>query len=254
MAKMSADEFKMLLIMSYDQQEYDSWEAFPNLIRGAVTMDRDDGYSLSFQEEYRSLIAANDVKGLTETLIAHQMDNYILGSIAAYQMGLPKSLPLIPYAAENKRLYEGWHGEISNLRTLMLFGFDIDAQMVESGNTALHAMCGLRWGKGVHNRAISLLLEAGADCNLKNNSGDTPLTYLAGSYPWTTEVHSAFTGMLEHGADPLIPANDGKTAMDLLRDNQSERDPNPGRLSLIEALELKQMVAEKRKASSIPRL
>lgn len=254
MAEMDSDKFKMLLLMADEQEQYQSWEGFSKLISGAVNMDKADGYSIAFQREYEDLLEAKDVKGLLNTLIAHQMDNYILGSFAAFHLELPKNLPLIPYAAENKRLYEGWHGEIANLRTLMLFGFDIDAVTGDTGNTALHAMCGLQWGKGVHSRAINLLLDAGADCNIKNYGGDTPLTYLAGSFPWTKEVHMAFAAMLDHGADPHIASEDGKAAIDVLMETQATQDQSPARQSVIEGIELQGFIAKAKPARSAPRL
>lgn len=236
--EISADEFKTLLLMSWDNPDYESWEGFEKLCQGALNMNARNGYTKDFEEEYMELLEAQDFPALMSRLYAHQLDNYIFGSIAAFKVQVPKEIPLVAWAAENKRQYQGWHGECSNLRFLLLAGYDVDAQDPDSGNTALHAMCGLRWGPGVHIRAIQYLLDSGADCNIKNKSGDTALTYLAGSYPWTDNAHNAFGMLLKDGGNPFIESNDGKTAFDLLKDNQSNQDKSPSRAAVIDWIEL----------------
>lgn len=254
MGSWDADKFTTLLLMADEHLEYRSWDGFEKLIKGAINLDEAEGFSKPFMDRYIALMKGGDNDAVMQALIADQMDNYILGSFAAHRLGLTKELPLIAYAAKNKQLFEGWHGEVSNLRCLMLFGFDVDATVIESGNTALHLMCGLKWGPGVHERAIELLLDAGADCNIKNKNGDTPLTYLAGSFPWTDAVHKTFNNMLSHGANPLIPANDGKNALDILKDNQKNQDKSGGRISVIELIELSDVAAKPKPVRLAPRL
>lgn len=176
--------------------------------------------------------------GLSDKICGDQLDNYILGSFAIYLMGVPPQLPVIAYAAGNKQSFEGWHGEIANLRALILFGYDVDAA-IEDGRTALHLMSSLRWGKGVHLRAIKALLEAGANPNIRNVVGDSAFTFLCGSFPWTSEAHEAALMMLEHGADAHLPADDGSTGVSLLRANQAAKDQSLARQALIEMIELR---------------
>ena len=236
--EISSDEFKMLLISSGENPDYASWDGFTKLIQGAINMNSRMKFNKDFVDEYSEWIDADDLPGLTRALRMHQMDNYIFASLAAFTVEIPKSVPLVAWAAENKRLYPGWHGECVNLRTLLLMGYDVDAQDPASGNTALHCMCALQWGPGVHLQAIGYLLNSEADCNIKNMNGDTPVTYLAGAFPWSDDVHNAFGLLLKGGGNPFIPSNDGKTAMDLLRDNQRDHDQSPNRAAVIEYLEM----------------
>ena len=240
------DEFKMMLIRADLQEEYQTWEGWQRMISGALNLCGQHGFAEAFVQEYEALVDADDRVGLMEKVFADQMDNYILGSLALHILDVPRELPVIAYAAENKRLYEGWHGEIANLRALIIMGFDVDGTALESGNTALHAMCGLRWGKGVHLRGIQALLEGGANPNIQNNGGDSAFTYLCGSHPWTKEVHQAASLLLDHGADAHLAANDGSTGFSLLQANQKNQDQSPARQSLIDELELRKLVARPR--------
>lgn len=254
MSDLDAGQFKLLLIQSDLQEQYAGWEGFSKLISGAVQMDKNEGFSGDFQRDYAELLNAGDMQGLMQRLIFDQMDNYILGSMAAFQLDLPKVLPLVPFAAENKMLYEGLRGEISNLRMLLLMGFDANAANPGTGNTALHSMCNLKWGKGIHNRAIECLLQSGASPNSQNNSGDTPFVYLCGSYPWTPECHKAAAAMLEFGADPYISSKDGSTGLSLLQANQTNQDESPARQALIDVIELQGTIKTPPKQRSAPTL
>ena len=236
--EISSDEFKMLLLSSGEHPDYQSWEGFEKLCRGAINMNSRNGYTKDFEDEYISLLEAGKPEKLMQKLWEHQLDNYIFSSLAALRLGIGSAVPLVPWAANNKQLYQGWHGECVNLRFLLLAGYDADAQDPDSGNTALHYMCGLKWGPGVHLQAIQYLLDSGADCNIKNKNGDTPVTYLAGSFPWSEKVHNAFMMLIKAGGNPFIPANDGKTALDLLKENQANQDESIARQTIIDYLEL----------------
>lgn len=236
--EISSDEFKMLLLSSGEHPDYQSWEGFEKLCQGAINMNARNGYTKGFEDEYEALMDAGTPEKLMQKLWEHQLDNYIFSSIAAFRLKIPSVVPLVPWAANNKQLYQGWHGECVNLRFLLLAGYDVDAKDPDSGNTALHYMCGLKWGPGVHLKAIQYLLESEADCNIKNNNGDTALTYLAGSFPWSDSIHNAFGLLLKGGGNPFIPANDGKTALDLLKENQANQDKSPSRAAVIDWIEL----------------
>ena len=230
--------FKMTLLQADLVQELQSWEGWSTFIAGAVEFCREHGCADSFVSEYQRFVNVGDQDGLLDKIRADQMDNYIVGSFALHLMGAPPEFPVVAYAAQNKRLYEGLGGEIANLRTLLLFGYDVDASTSEGGDTALHFMSGLRWGKGVHLRAIQALLEAGANPNAQNNRGDSAFTYLCGSFPWSEDVHLAAVMMLEHGADARLPAKDGLTGLSLLQANQASQDGSLARQALIDRIEL----------------
>ena len=252
--ELSSDEFKMLLLMSGENPDYQSWEGFARLIRGAINMNARVGYTKEFEEVYEALLEAEKMPELMKAMWSHQLDNYIFGSIAAFLLKIPSVVPLIAWAAQNKQLYPGLRGECVNLRFLILAGYDVNQPDPESGNTALHCKCGLKWGPGVHLQAIQYLLDNGADCNIKNKNGDTPVTYLAGAYPWSDYVHNVFGLLLEHGGDPTIAANDGKTALDLLKQNQRDHDKSANRLSAIEFIELSGEAPKARPTSQTQRL
>nr|WP_299868280.1 ankyrin repeat domain-containing protein [uncultured Hoeflea sp.] len=60
---------------------------------------------------------------------------------------------------------------------------------------------------------VSRLIAAGADVNAQNANGTTPLMY-AKTYAFRTGETEIMTTLIEHGADPLVRDNDGKTAAD----------------------------------------
>jgi hypothetical protein len=222
-----------------DYQDWDSWKAICGMVLEANP--RGEAF-VEFNSRYHKIMQSGDHDKLTQALWIDQMDNYTLGSFAAFGMDLPRELPLVAWAAENKRLYEGWKGEISNLRSLLVMGFDQDAIDPDTGNTALHAMCGLKWGKGIHLRGIGALLDAGANPNIANKNGDSAMLYLCGSYPFSREVQAAFEMLLEAGGDMSFKDNSAITALEVLKDTQ-ERFPEEARLAMIERCELETAVS-----------
>jgi len=238
MEEITADQFKMMMLTAEGQERYQPLEGFKNLLAGAVEMDRQMNFSRPFQVKFAKAFQEGGFDGALNSLIADQMDNYILSSFAAFQLDLDRSNPLVPYAALNKKHYQGWHGEVSNLRALLFFGFDPNAQTSGDEYTALHSMCNLDWHPYAHPLGAQALLSFGADCNLKNAGGDTPMTLLAGSQNWTKEAHLIFSMMLDHGGNPFIKANDGMTALDVLKENQAGKFASEARQALIDKLEL----------------
>ncbi len=88
-------------------------------------------------------------------------------------------------------------------------GTDINARDKEKGYTALH------WAakKGLNND-VQWLLDNGADANIINNDGDTPLILAI------KEGHTSIASLLiKHGADVDIRNNNGKTAMQVAQEN-----------------------------------
>ncbi len=64
--------------------------------------------------------------------------------------------------------------------------------------------------------ALKLLVDRGADVNLPDKNGITPLMY--GCYNiWNSSVSQLY--LLDHGADPFMVSNEGFTVMDFLMDN-----------------------------------
>ena len=220
-----------------------NWDAWRMLIGEFVQNDPDGQAGSDFERTYRALAADDDTDAMYNQLCADQLDNYIMGSFAAYRMGIPKETPMVAWAAENKRRFEGFHGEIANLRTLLIMGFDPDIPDQIGGNTAMHKMCGMKWGEGVHVRAIEALLESGASPNTANGNGDTPFTYLCGSHPFTDRVKAALMMMLAAGAEPSIKAADGADALDVLKLTEKVQ-PDPARVTLINKIESGRAVGE----------
>jgi ankyrin repeat protein len=163
-------------------------------------------------------------------------DNYICGAFAARKLGVPKELPMIPWAAYNKSDFPGLQGEIGLMRYLIWAGYDIN-ESTSSGATALHLLSNLKWGPGCHARGIKILLRNGANPNIQAESGDTPLTTLCGAIRWSEHYDQAFRSMMEAGADPTIESGDGETPFNLLQTNQKEA-PSDERAILIGMLRM----------------
>ncbi len=71
---------------------------------------------------------------------------------------------------------------ITILRTLIDKGLDVNAFVDANGNTALNLVCGVSYGNdfgGTSNPAVEELIDAGADVNLPNKEGKTPLMSFA---------------------------------------------------------------------------
>jgi uncharacterized protein len=79
--------------------------------------------------------------------------------------------------------------------------------------TAMHAAVATRDVANAE-RLVRLLLEHGAQPNVKQDASLTPLHHAA------AKGHTELARVLvEHGADPESPADDGKTPLDLAREN-----------------------------------
>lgn len=101
-------------------------------------------------------------------------------------------------------------GHLSAVRLLLERGADLHARSRNAmGNTPLHA--GMAGPLGLE--GIRLLLDHGADANAQQHGGYTALHSAAmhGSDPVASLL-------LERGADPALPADDGRTAADFARE------------------------------------
>jgi hypothetical protein len=215
--------FKLALIME-DLQGDQSREGFAVVCEQARNAMSPHDIGGDFHRAYQS--HAGNPARLLRQVESDMMDNYMIGAFVGMAMGLPKHLPLIAWAALNKMDFEGMHGEIVCMRALMWGGFDVNAQIPESGISALHAMCNLKWGHGAHDRAVHHLIENGADVNIQSTSGDTPIITLCGHSTWGEGIDRTFRMLFNAGADIAIEANDGASAW-LLLQRQQEANPEP---------------------------
>lgn len=105
-------------------------------------------------------------------------------------------------------------GDLAGVRQLIAAGTDVNAKSGD-GSQALNAAA-------VYNQhdVIKLLLAHGANPNVRNKEGDTPLvcaTKYAGGDPITVKL------LVDAGTNLGIADNDGKTALDYARkQNQSD--------------------------------
>jgi len=226
----NSDSFKIALITE-DLQGDQSKEAFASVCDQAKRAMDAHEIGDDFRREY--IQRAKDPKALLEQVESDMMDNYMIGAFVCIDLQFPKNLPLIAWAAMNKMDFQGLHGEIACMRALMWGGFDVNAQTDESGITALHAMCNLKWGGGAHPRAIHHLIENGADVNIAaKNTGDTPIITLCGHTGWGNDLDRSFRMLFNAGADVELQANDGSSAWVLLQTNERD-NPHPLRAQLI---------------------
>ncbi|MCA7010126.1 ankyrin repeat domain-containing protein [Wolbachia endosymbiont of Tribolium confusum] len=81
----------------------------------------------------------------------------------------------------------------------------LNCERGESSLTMLHIISSMAWARKQYDCAVSLLLEAGADPNIKNDKGRTPLHYATGPY--------SIAALLEKGADLDAEDNEKKTPL-----------------------------------------
>jgi len=100
-------------------------------------------------------------------------------------------------------------GNIQIASELVERGIDIDAED-DTGRTALHKALGMKvW------EIAELLIECSAEVNTVDNHGMTPLKTVVGH----ARIDNKFVKLLlEHGADPHLPADPEKSALEMARD------------------------------------
>lgn len=195
----------------------DEWSHFCN---GVIDLTNSD--------EYPRITPSEAEAGLRE--------NYFHVAVkCAFFHDLLDNQPVIAWAAFNKNQYQGFSDEITAVRWLIHSGFN--PNLPDGQNTPLHYMASWQNDPGSSPRGVRLLLKAGAKPNVKNQNGDTPLSYLAGNLDWNEYTHASAIHLLKAGADPFIQTNDGASALSLLEENQ-EQQPNDLRQALIEEIRM----------------
>ena len=230
----SEDTLKMGMFQCELMEEFQNDQVWGQLCEYATTMDNAHQISSSFTEKYNGFVQAQDHNGLMGALRADMLDNYIVGAFAAKKMGFNKpGVPMVAWAANNKKDFAGLRGEIGLIRYLIWAGFDVNAPVPGSGATALHLMCNTKWGDGCHPRAIRALLMNGATVDVKaTGNGDTALATLSGAILWSDAHQWIASVLLQQGANFRSVSNDGATPLSLMVQNQATH-PDPKRAALI---------------------
>ena len=145
----------------------------------------------------RPLSHAADIDDLTEAARAGDLQaamNILASGIDVNAENSDKLVPIV-YAAAN--------GHVELVKLLIRHGADPDAASSESGSTALHLAAQLDQAE-----SVDVLLESGADINMKDKLEMTPL--IKATYSCKTGIIAL---LLKRGADPSISDIRGETAL-----------------------------------------
>lgn len=104
------------------------------------------------------------------------------------------------------------HGDLEICRMLLDAGADVNARSTVQANTPLHEV----WSGG-HVEVAKLLIERGADINAVEKWYGMTILHYAADHRKPELVRT----LLEAGADLTIPAENGRTAMDMAKDDES---------------------------------
>ena len=122
---------------------------------------------------------------------------------AALAILIVLSIPIASEASEERLFITATNGDVYTLKRLLDSGVDPNCYYADTGNTPLH-----RAAKAGHADAVAVLLEAGADPNVRNNKIITPLHYAT-----EAGVNQAIFALLSVGADPNVPDINGNSAL-----------------------------------------
>ena len=234
----SSDAFKMALFELDLQEQYQTDAIWAEICEAFDKLDAEHGFSEEFADEYQGLMDAGDDEKLGVQIRGHMQDNYILAAFAIKRLEVcGAETGLVAWAAQNKKEFAGLRGEIALIRTLLWMGYEPDALSDETGLPALQCMLATRYGPGCHPRAIDTLLRAGADPNIRDRRGDTPLIFMSGNTGWNESCTWCFRRLVMAGADMEAVAPDGSTPLTLLKIGEG-KEPHPERAVLIDRMEL----------------
>ena len=188
----SADDLNMSLIAAVSQSDYDGWPA--NTIKlllkyGAKPVDKVkdaelNALQISVIEEkipcFRLLLKAGanitvrNEKGESLLMLAAKFQRVKILKVLHSEFGLPidevNSNGMSPLLATFKEdLYRGT-GPVNVVKYLLGNGADVNRRLAENGRTSLHLACMYNFFK-----IAKILLEYGADKNMKDNDGKTPV-------------------------------------------------------------------------------
>jgi len=109
--------------------------------------------------------------------------------------------------------YAAGDGRLDDVKALIAAGAEIDARKDLYKSTPLMAAA----QRDDNIDVITALVEAGADVNLTNSKGDTPLFIATMSYGTSGIGAGILRYLLDHGADPHIKAANGDTVIDYVK-------------------------------------
>ena len=187
----SADDLNMSLIAAVSESEYDSWPA--NTIKlllkhGAKPVDKVEGAELNalqisvIQEKipcFRLLLKAGaditvrNEKGESLLMTAAKFQRVKILKVLHSEFGFPADEVnfdgVSPLLAALRRMYS--ESSLTNIvKYLLENGAEVNRRLAENGMTPLHLACKLNCLK-----IVKILLEYGADKDMKNHDGKTPV-------------------------------------------------------------------------------
>ena len=187
----SADDLNMSLIAAVSESEYDSWPA--NTIKlllkhGAKPVDKVEGAELNalqisvIQEKipcFRLLLKAGaditvrNEKGESLLMLAAKFQRVKILKVLHSEFGFPVDEVNAdgdsPLLAALRRMYS--ESSLTNIvKYLLANGAEVNRRLAENGMTPLHLACKLNCLK-----IVKILLEYGADKDMKNHDGKTPV-------------------------------------------------------------------------------
>ena len=188
-----------------------------------------------FATRYRQALDAGGEAALARLALDDMREGRVLAALALRRMRVSRELPLVAAAAFGRHAYAGLGDGFALVRLLAWSRFDLNATEDEGGMTALHLFACCRSAGGSNPRAVGRLVARGADARRENHRGDSPMTFLCASRPWSLAHTRSFAALLQGGADPFKPSRDGETPMSLLA-ARDIREPQSDRSALVAAM------------------